>query len=266
MQHDHQPFHRLIRSRRAAFLAVMALLGWVTFTPVNADNGDPASEETRIYAGIFLGSAVMANKIVDVEGFANWGQPGYTLGYGDNRLVGGALLGTKVGLGGVRLRIEFDGMVGDLSGKSNRLDPAGLDETAGTVMQWIATGRVGFEVPVRRATIFAATGLAATRMTNFVTDIDSDSEGLPHLDPDDSFRAGSVDLGPVIGAGVEAPLTGAWNLRVEGSFLDFGWSTHAVNHSGNNRCGPENPRRPCPYDVRNRLGVIRFGLVYSFGR
>ena len=64
------------------------------------------------------------------------------------------------------------------------------------------------------------------------------------MDPDDSFRAGSTDLGPVIGAGIEAPLAGAWRLRAEGSFLDFGWSDHTVNHSGNNRCGPGNLRRP----------------------
>ena len=67
------------------------------------------------------------------------------------------------------------------------------------------------------------------------------------------------------GAGIEAPLAGAWRFRVEGSFLDFGWSHHTVNHSGNNRCGPGNPRRPCPYKVRNRLGIVRFGLIHRFG-
>ncbi len=266
MQHGHKPGHWSSISRRTSLLAVTALFGLVTGKQIIAAGDDSIFDKARTYTGFFIGSALMGNEIVDVEGFANWGQPGYTLGYGDNRFVAGALLGTKIGLGGVRLRIEIDGTFGDLTGQSNRLDPAGLDETAGSEIQWIATGRAGFEQSVGGATVFATAGLAASRVTNFVTDIDSGRDVLPHLDPDDSFRAGTTDLGLVFGAGIEAPLAGAWSLRVEGSFLDFGWSTHTVNHSGNNSCGPGNPRRPCPYDVRNQLGVIRFGLIHRFGR
>lgn len=266
MQHGHRPDHSSRISWRGSILAVTALSVMVTGKPMIAASDDSVADEARTYTGIFVGSGLLGNEIVDVEGFANWGQPGYTLGYGDNRFVAGALFGTRVRLGGVRLRIEFDGTFGDLSAKSNRLDPAGLDETAGSDIHWIATGRVGFELPVGGATVFATIGLAATRITNFVTDIDSGRDVLPHLDPDDSFRTGSTGLGPVIGAGIEAPLAGAWRLRVEGSFLDFGWSTHTVNHSGNNSCGPGNPRRPCPYEVRNQMGMIRFGLIHRFGQ
>ncbi len=266
MQHSHRPAHRSSIPWRTPILALVALCVFVPGKPAIAASDESVSDKGRTYTGIFIGSGLMGNKIVDIEGFANWGQPGYTLDYGDNRFVAGALLGTKVVLGGVRLRVEFDGAFGDLSGSSNRLDPAGLDETAGSNLQWIATGRVGFELPVRGATVFATAGLAATRITNFVTDIDSSRDVLPHLDPDDSFEAGSFGLGPVIGAGIEAPLSAAWMLRLEGSFLDFGWSTHTVNHSGNNRCGPGNPRRPCPYEVRNQMGMIRFGLIHRFGQ
>ena len=266
MQYSHRPGYRSRISWRGSTLALAALFVFSTGKPMIAASDDSGANEGRTYFGFFVGSGLMGNKIVDVEGFANWGQPGYTLGYGDNRFVGGALIGIKADLGSVRFRVEFDGTFGDLSGKSNRLDPQGLDETAGSNLQWVATGRVGFELPVGGATVFATTGLGATRMTNFVTDIDSGRDVLPHVDPDDSYRASSTDLGPVIGAGIEAPLAGAWMLRVEGAYLDFGWSTHTVNHSGNNSCGPGNPRRPCPYRVRNQMGLIRFGLIHRFGQ
>jgi len=266
MQQSQHPTHSSRISRRLSILAVTALLAFATGRPAGTGRDDSNADDAKTYAGVFFGAALVGNRIVDVEGFANWGQPGYTLGFGDNRFVGGALIGAKADLGGVRLRVEFDGTFGDLSGTSNRLDPAGLDETAGSNLQWVATGRVGFELPVGGATVFAATGLGASRITNFVTDIDSGRDVLPYVDPDDSYRASSTDLAPVIGGGIEAPLAGAWMLRVEGAYLDFGWSTHTVNHSGNNSCGPGNPRRPCPYRVRNQLGLIRFGLIHRFGR
>ena len=265
MQHGYRTATRSNFSWRGSMLAVSALLLFVSGNPIIAASGDSSSGKAGTYTGIFIGSGLAGNRIVDLKGFANWGQPGYRLDYGDNRFVAGMLLGTKFDLAGVRLRFEFDGTFGDLSGRSNLLDPEGLDETAGSDIDWVATGRVGFDLPVGVATAFASAGLAVTRITNFVTDIDSGRDVLPYLDPDDSFRAGTNGLGPVIGAGIEAPLAGAWMLRIEGSFLDFGWNTHTVNHSGNNRCGPGNPRRPCPYKVRNRLGIVRFGLIHRFG-
>ena len=71
------------------------------------------------------------------------------------------------------------------------------------------------------------------------------------MDPDDSFHDSSTDIGWVTGLGVEAPLTNAWTLRLEGSYLDFGRRIQHVNRSGNGRCGPGNPRRPCPYNIDN---------------
>ena len=87
----------------------------------------------------------------------------------------------------------------------------------------------------------------------------------PRLDADDSFRDGSTEIGWVIGAGVEVPLADAWMLRLEGSYLDFGRSTHYVNRSGDNRCGPDKPRRPCSYTIENNLGVVRLAIIRRFG-
>ena len=133
MQHSLQPAHRSRISCHGAILALAALLVSATGKPVGAASDDSNSGKAETYTGIFIGSGLAGNRIVDIEGFANWGQPGYRLDYGDNRR------------------------------------------------------------------------------------------------------------------------------------LDFGWSHHTVNHSGNNRCGPGNPRRPCPYKVRNRLGIVRFGLIHRFG-
>ena len=56
-----------------------------------------------------------------------------------------------------------------------------------------------------------------------------------------------------------------WALRFDGSYLDFGSETYRVNLSGNNSCGPGGAMTACRYTVRNRLGVVRLGIVYGFG-
>ena len=104
--------------------------------------------------------------------------------------------------------------------------------------RWIATARAGIERSIDPATVFASGGIAAARIENSVIDIDSGPNMPSRMDPDDSFRDGSTEIGWVIGLGVEAPLADAWTLRLGGSYLDFGRSTHYVNRSGDNRCGP----------------------------
>ena len=178
-----------------------------------------------------------------------------------------ALVGKKFEIGGMPLRIELDGTFGGLSAASNRLDPnpGGLDETVKSESRWIATARAGIEQPIDPATVFASGGIAAARIENSVTDIDSGPNMPSRMDPDDSFRDGSTEIGWVIGLGVEAPLADAWTLRLGGSYLDFGRSTHYVNRSGDNRCGPGVPRRPCPYNIENNLGIVRLAIIYRFG-
>ena len=157
-------------------------------------------------------------------------------------------------------------MVGKVSATSSRLDPEGLDETVQSVCCQIATARAGIEQPVGAATIFAAGGLAAARIEHSVTDIDFGPNMPPRMDPDDSFHDRSTAIGWVVGLGVESPLAEAWTVRLEGSYLDFGQSTHDVNRSGDGRCGPGMPRRPCPYTIEHQLGTVRMAIIHRFGR
>ena len=229
-------------------------------------SADAAFDWARTYAGVFAGYSRVDNRIVDVDGFANWGNRGWAVDYGDSGFVVGALVGKKLDIGGVPLRMEFDGMSGRMSARSNRLDPEGLDETAKSEFRWIATARAGVEQPLGPVTVFASGGLAAARIDNSVTDIDFGPNMPTRVDPDDSFHDGSAEIGWVIGLGVEAPLADAWILRLDGSYLNFGRSTHYVNRSGNGRCGPGSPRRPCPYNVENNLGIVRLAIIHRFGR
>ena len=236
--------------------------------PANAGSSDAAFDWKGTYVGVFAGGGRTDNQIVDVDGFANWGNPGSVVDYDDFGFVVGALVGKNFEIGGVPLRIELDGTFGGLSAASNRLDPnpGGLDETVKSEFRWIATARAGIDQSIGPATVFASGGIAAARIENSVTDIDFGPNMPARMDPDDSFRDGSTEIGWVIGLGVEAPMVDAWTLRLEGSYLDFGRSTHHVNRSGNNRCGPGMPRRPCPYNIENNLGIVRLAIIYRFGR
>ena len=254
--------------RAAGALPVLVLLSIAA--PADAGSEGAAFGREGVYAGLFAGAGPASGRIVDVDGFSNWGVPGSTLAYGHTGFAGGALIGKRFALGGLPLRFELDGASGDLRAKSNRLDPEGRDETVASEFEWVATARAGVEQALGAATLFVSAGLAAARTDHSVRDLDRDlgPDGNPtpwRFDPDDSFRDRSTELGWVVGIGVEAPLAKAWVLRLEGSYMDFGRSTHHVNHSGNGRCGPGGPRRPCPYEIGKRLGMMRLGVIYRFG-
>ena len=131
----------------------------------------------------------------NVDGFANWGNPGSVSDYDKGGFGGGMLLGKRFDIAGARLRIEVDGTFGDLSAKTNQLDPEGLDETARSEFRWIATGRGGGEQAIGSATVFATGGLALANVVNSVTDIDFSPDTGMQMDPDDSFRDRSTKLG-----------------------------------------------------------------------
>ncbi len=252
-------------------LAFTAFLLLANGGPASAGGDDAALDFVwaETYAGVFAGYARMNNRIVDVDGFANWGHPGSGSNYNDDAFAGGVLVGKKFRIEGVPFRIEVDGTFGDLSATTNTLDPEGLDETAKAEFHWNVTTRIGLEYTLGRTTVFTTGGLAIARIANSVTDMDflPDSPLTPpptRVDPDDSFRDSSTEIGWVIGAGVETPLADDWILRLEGSYLDFGSSTYDVNRSANNPCGPGNPRRPCPYRVENNLALVRLALIYPF--
>ena len=225
-----------------------------------------ATNETDAYAGVFVGNGWTDNRIVDVDGFSNWGNPGWTTDYDEDGFIGGALIGKGFTLGGVHLRAELSGAFGDLSGKTNQLDPEGMDETARTDFRWVGAARVGIGRTLGPARVFATAGLAAAGLDNSVTDLDRSGLNDPwHLDPDDSFSAGATAAGWTLSLGAETRLADAWLLRLEGVHFDFGHSTHEVNRSANSHCGSGNPRRPCPYRVENKLSILRLALIRRFG-
>ena len=249
---------------RQSVVVFSALLTLMLATPANAGGDDAGFEWGVTYVGAQTGFGRAKNKITDVDGFANWGNTGAVLGYEDSGYLAGALAGKRLRIGGVPLRLELDAMFGDISAKSNRLDPEGLDETVVSEFRWVAAARVGVERSIGPVTVFVSGGVAAARFENSVTDIDSGVDTPPRMDPDDSFRDVSTGFGWTLGLGLEVPLDESWTLRLEGSYMDFGRSTHYVNRSGDNRCGPEMPRRPCPYDIDAELGVARLAIIYRF--
>ena len=57
--------------------------------PATAGSADAALDWTGTYAGLFTGSGRTDNRIVDAEGFANWGNPGWAVDYDDAGFIGG---------------------------------------------------------------------------------------------------------------------------------------------------------------------------------
>ncbi len=257
-----------ISHRTAAWcsVAVPALVIVSSGCVASARPGEAIFDRSGSYVGTFTGSALTDNRLTDIDGFANWGNPGWVTKYDDTGFVGGALTGKKFRMGAVPLRVELDATFGGMRAETDQLDPEGLDETARSHSPWIATVRPGIEQTIgSRATVFATGGFAVARIVNSVIDIDSGLNIPDRIDYDDGYRYGFTNLGWVIGGGVEASLTDAWTLRFEGSRLGFGRSIYFVNRSSNNRCGPGQDRRPCPYEVDNRLGLWRLAVIRQFG-
>ena len=247
---------------------VVALVFFLTpafAAPASAGEDAAGFEWSAPYAGAYAGFARTENRIVDVDGFANWGNAGSALDYRDSGFLFGGLIGAKFRLGGLPLRVEADAAFGDAKASSNRLDPQGRDETVESEIRWMATARAGVERPVGPVTAFVSGGIAAARIGHSVTDIDFGPNAPPRFDPDDSFRAATTEFGWTISLGFEFPLADSWTMRVEGSYTDFGRSVHYVNRSGDNPCGPEMPRRACPYHIDAELASARLVFIYSFG-
>lgn len=156
--------------------------------------------------------------------------------------------------------------IGNLEARTNQLDPEGLDETAVAEFQWITMARVGIEKSFGPVTVFATGGMAWARIENSVTAVDFGPNRPTAVDPDDSFRDKSTETGWVAELGAEVQLTEGWMARLEGFHLDFGRNDYHVNHSGNNTCWPEGPRRPYPYKIENELDIFRMVITRRLGR
>ena len=239
-------------------------------------DGEEIILDDDYYIGVFVGSSDAQNEHTDVEGFANWGNPGASVSYSDAGSVGGVLIGKRLSIKGMPVRIEVDGTFGDMSASTNKLDPEGLDETAKSNIRWLVTARVGLEKKFGIANLFVDGGLAVARVFNSVIDIDFGPNRPPQKDPDDSFSDDSIRLGWALGFGAEIPLNkgdrktlrsdgdGAWVLRMEGSYINLGKESYKVNHSGNNSCGVGGPRRPCLYNIKNEVGIIQLAIIRRF--
>ena len=260
-------------------MTLAVLVGLAHGGPARAGSDDAVFHWAETYAGVFGGFGRPDGRVVDTDGFSNSGHSGWAVDYHDSGVIGGALIGKKFELGSVPFRIELDGTFGDLSAKTTRIDPRFQppDETVESEFQWIATARAGVEQAIGPATVFVSGGLATAGIDNSLTDLDAyrDQNGewvlLPNgrpaqrIDPDDSFHDGSTEIGWVIGVGIETSLTDTWTLRLEGSYLDFGASTHDANRSGDDRCcGAGSLRRPVSYDVENKLGLMRLAIIRQF--
>ena len=262
----------LKKTLRAAVLAAFALSAFGV-APAAAGNDAGALVPASAWAGAFAGLGRMDNRITDLEGWSNWGRPGWTVGYDDNGLAGGVLAGAGFDLGGVAARIELDAGFGRMSAGSDMLDPkpdpANRDETVESALRWTVAARAGIAHAIGPATLFAVAGPALARIDESVTDLDRgltpDRRPTPwRLDPDDSFNSRATRMGWTAGLGVEAALGGAWALRLKASWFDFGKRDRVVNHSGDGRCGPVGPRRPCAYELETRLALVRLALVRRF--
>ncbi len=252
------------RRRYGPGTAVLALviLPLLLNSPLRADQG---FDWSGTYMGFFAGSGQLGSRFVDTRGFANWNNPGWIVKYRDINTVGGVLVGRQVELRGIPFRIEMDATFGSLSAASSNLDPAFRDETVRAEFHWMTSLRARFDRKMGPLTVFASGGVAAARITNSVTDIDFLRDRPPAMDPDDSFHDGSVQFGWAAGIGMESPLQGPWKFRLEGVLTDFGKRTYEINYSGNNRCGAGGLFTPCPYGIRNRIGILRLAIVRYFG-
>ena len=217
-----------------------------------------------LYTGIYLGVGLGENSIVDPQGFANWGEAGWTVDYDDKDPVGGLLFGRSFEFLTLPFRVELDAGLSAVSAKTNLLDPAHLDETAISSFKWITTARAGIEKNIGPMTLFATGGLAMARIRNSVTDIDFGPGQPSRVDPDDSFAETEVETGWVVGGGIEGPVAKSLYLRFEGLYMDFGKSSWPVNIAADGRCGPDGERTVCYYDVQNRLATFRAALIYRF--
>ena len=275
-------FYFGVKAWRSIFfmpLIILALIGGFSLSAEERTaqsnvevEGDETTELDNNYIGVFVGLGRAKNELTDVEGFANWGRPNSSVDYENTEPVTGLLIGKKVNINGIPLRLELDVIFGDMSASTNKLDPVGLDETAKADILWLVTARTGIEKDLGPVTVFANGGLAVARVSNSVIDIDFRSNGPPQKDPDDSFSDHSTRVGWVVGFGAEMPLDKTrilqndegWFLRLGVSYINLGKNRYEVNHSGNNSCGPEGPRKPCSYDIKNEVSIIRLVLVHRF--
>ena len=254
---------------RRALAAVLVILLTVAGT-AEAQDATAGSDRAGSYIGAFVGPGSMDVRMTDIDGFtAANGVPGQTFEYDDTGLAVGAVAGRHFRLGSVQLLFEADAAFGGLPAVARQVDPVGLDETAAMELHWVGTARLGARRSLGRFGVFVAGGVSVAGISNSFTDLDEGADGRMQVDPDDSFDERPTRVGWVAGAGIETPVAGAWTLRLEGLYNDFGETLHqAENRLGVNAgaCGPAGLPSPCRYAFDERFALLRLVLVRRLGR
>ncbi|MDE2877625.1 outer membrane beta-barrel protein [Candidatus Palauibacter soopunensis] len=256
---------RALASALMSLLAIMAVAG-----VAQAQDGSDGSGQAESYIGAFAGLGSLDVRMTDLNGFTGSnGVPGQAFEYDGAGLAVGVVAGRYFHLGRLRLLFEADGAFSGVSATPGQLDPAGMDETAAAELRWAGTARIGLRRSLGRVGLFVAGGVSVAGFSNSFTDLDPGTDSRLQLDPDDSFDERPTRVGWVAGAGIEMPVAGAWTLRLEGLYNDFGETIHqAENRRDVNAgvCGPAGLPSPCRYGFDQRLALLRLVLVRRLGR
>ena len=251
-----------------ALAAVLVSLLAVADT-AEAQDGKAGSSRAGSYIGAFTGPGSVDVRMTDIDGFTgSSGVPGQTFEFDDTGLAAGVVAGRYFRLGSVQFLFEADGAFGGLPAVARQVDPVGLDETAAAELHWVGTARLGVRRSLGRFGVFVAGGVSVAGVSNSFTDLDEGADGLQQVDLDDSFDERPTRIGWVAGVGIEMPVAGAWTLRFEGLYNDFGETVHqAENRLGTNAgvCGAGLPS-PCRYAFDERFALLRLVLVRRVGR
>ena len=253
------------RALASALVSLLAVVG-----TAQAQDGTAGSGQAGTYIGAFAGLGAVDVRMTDTDGFSGSnGVPSQTFEYDDTGLAAGVVAGRYFHLGRVQLLFEADGAFGGLPAAARQVDPVGLDETAASELHWVGTARIGVRRSLGSVGVFVTGGVSVAGISNSFTDLDVGTDGRAQVDPDDSFDERSTRVGWVVGVGIERPVAGAWTLRFEGLYKDFGETVHqAENRLGVNAgvCGPGGLPSPCRYGFDQRFALLRLVLVRRLGR
>ncbi len=235
-----------------------------------AGNTQAQDKATGFYIGAFSGPGVLDVQSTDVDGFTgSQGVPGQTFGYDGTGFPAGVVAGRHFHLGRVPIRFEMDGAFVGLPSASRQMDPVGMDETATAELRWTGTARIGVRKSLGRVGVSLDGGVAVAGISNSFTDLDPGANVQMDVDHDDSFDDRLTRIGWVVGTGIDLPVTGAWNIRFEGLYIDTEETDHqAPNRLGVNAgiCGPAGLPSPCRYGIDHRFALLRLVIVRSLGR
>ena len=252
---DSVPVRRrsMFRRARAVALPLSFLACLLESSPSHGGEGSGCCNGD--YVAVIAGIAEGANRVVDTEGFAHWGMPGWITRFNDNSSMLGLRAGRILTHADRSIRFEFGLNFTDAKSSSNLLDPripVGHDETAVSEPKWIATAQFGLDQDIGQLTVFALAGLAAGRMHNSVTDLDWVRDDLNSPYYQDQVRLGCDGRIGIPSHQCDLPPNGVAACRpreqqtlcqpVRRRHMRTGWTKRAL-----------------PVEVRQRVHLLRSG-------